>query len=384
LPQVLGEARDIILIDARGTGESGVIDCPNLQDGFDDLSEWAAVTGECGAQLGDAADRYGAADRAMDVEAVRDWLGYERIVFYGHSFAGVDAQAYAVRFPERVSGLVLDATFPLTERPDHWLRVAALYVSNSLRVADLACAEAASCSDKTGDASGTLAGIVTKVALAPLRGDATDGTEVVIDETYLFEAAREMDLPSLVAAAADYAAGDPQPLLDYAAENPSWYKSGGYAADPAIYSGGADVAGFCKERLDPWDPSNPIDMRRTALEAAVAALPEDIYAPWSITATGLYSYFDQCVEWPAPDQNSEAAVPRGLSNTTLPVLILVGDRDRLVPMTQSQELLEFYPNASFVVIPGVGHPALSGGLCVAELIADFVETLEPIDGEQCA
>lgn len=386
LPQVLGEGRDIILLDPRGTGESGVIDCPDLQDGFDDLSQWAALTGECGAQLGDASDRYGAADRAMDVEAVRDWLGYERIVFYGHSFSGVDAQAYAARWPERLSAMVLDATFPLTA--NHWPRVAELYVSTALRVADLACSEVASCAEKTDDPGGTLSATVTRIAEAPLRGVATDGTDVVVDETYLLEAAREMDLPSLVSAAADYVAGDAQPLLDYAAGNPSWYKSGGYEANPAIYSGGADVAGFCKEPLDPWDPSDPIDVRRAELDAAVAELPDDIYAPWSIGAVALYSYFDQCVEWPAPDQDSESAI-LGATNTTFPVLVLAGDRDRIVPMAQSQELLEFYPKASFVVIPGVDHPALSpndlsAGLCVAELIADFVETLEPIEGVQCA
>ena len=381
LPQVLGEARDIILLDARGTGESGVIDCPNLQNGFEDLSQWAAVTGECAAQLGDDADRYGAADRAMDLEAIRDWLRYEQIVLYGHSFSGVDAQVYAARWPERLTATVLDAASPLESR-DHWLRATELSVSNVLRVADLACAEVASCAESTKDPSGTLAGTVTRIAAAPLRGIATDGTEVVIDEGYLFEAAKDGDLPSLVSAAADFEAGDPQPLLDYAAENPSWYKSGGYG-DPAVYSGGADVAGFCKEPLDPWDPSHPIDVRRTELEAAMAELPEDVYAPWSVAAATPYSYLDQCIEWPAPDQNSESAVSLGTTKIALPVLVLAGDRDRLVPLAQSQELLDLFPNASFVVIPGADHPALSAGLCVAELIADFVDTLEPVEGEQC-
>lgn len=383
LPQVLGEARDIILLDARGTGESGVIDCPDLQDGFEDLSQWAAVTGECAAQLGDAADRYGAADRAMDLEAIRDWLDYERIVLYGHSFSGVDAQAYAARWPERLSTVVLDATFPLASK-DHWLRATELNVKNVLRVADLACAEVPSCAEKTDDPSGTLAGTVTRLAAAPLRGIATDGTEIVIDEGYVYEAAKDMDLPSLVSAAADYEAGDPQPLLDYAAENPPLYKSEElYGAEPGIYSGGADVAGFCKEPLDPWDPNNPIDVRRTELEAAMAELPQDIYAPWSIGAVALYSTFDQCVEWPAPDPNSESAIPLGTTNTTLPVLVLNGDHDRLVPAAQSRELLATFPNASFVVIPGADHPALSAGLCVAELIADFVDKLVPVEGEQC-
>jgi proline iminopeptidase len=47
---------------------------------------------------------------ARDVDAVRDGLGAERLVLFGHSYGGFIALEYALRFPERIAGLVLCAT----------------------------------------------------------------------------------------------------------------------------------------------------------------------------------------------------------------------------------------------------------------------------------
>lgn len=55
----------------------------------------------------DAQGRYGAKDMAEDVHAVADALGLERFVLVGHSFGGTVAGEYAIRWPERLAGLVL-------------------------------------------------------------------------------------------------------------------------------------------------------------------------------------------------------------------------------------------------------------------------------------
>ena len=40
-------------------------------------------------------------------------------------------------------------------------------------------------------------------------------------------------------------------------------------------------------------------------------------------------------------------------------------------------MLSVFPSAgSLVIVPGAGHPALSGGACVRDLIADFINTLQ--------
>ncbi|MGE0606057.1 MAG: alpha/beta fold hydrolase [Pirellulales bacterium] len=47
-----------------------------------------------------------------DVDALREHLGLERIAVLGSSYGGMVAQGYAIRYPERVSNLVLSVTAP--------------------------------------------------------------------------------------------------------------------------------------------------------------------------------------------------------------------------------------------------------------------------------
>ncbi len=54
----------------------------------------------------DSQDRYGAKDMAEDVNAVADTLGLKRFVLVGHSFGGIVVGEYAIRWPERLAGLV--------------------------------------------------------------------------------------------------------------------------------------------------------------------------------------------------------------------------------------------------------------------------------------
>ena len=47
-----------------------------------------------------------------DLEAFRQYLGLQRISVLGSSYGGIVAQGYAVRYPDRVSNLILVATAP--------------------------------------------------------------------------------------------------------------------------------------------------------------------------------------------------------------------------------------------------------------------------------
>ena len=47
-----------------------------------------------------------------DVDALRDYLGLDRIAVLGSSYGGMVAQGYAIRYPDRVSNLILVATSP--------------------------------------------------------------------------------------------------------------------------------------------------------------------------------------------------------------------------------------------------------------------------------
>ncbi len=53
---------------------------------------------------------YTLTNMVKDIERVRRHFGFRRFVLLGHSFGGMLAQAYAVRYPKRILGLVLAGT----------------------------------------------------------------------------------------------------------------------------------------------------------------------------------------------------------------------------------------------------------------------------------
>lgn len=44
---------------------------------------------------------------AVDADALRTYLGYEKIILFGHSYGGYLAQEYAIRFGQHLAGLIL-------------------------------------------------------------------------------------------------------------------------------------------------------------------------------------------------------------------------------------------------------------------------------------
>ena len=102
------DRRDLLTIDLRGTGRSGAIDCPDLQHG---IGEQTAALRDCGRQLGASAWLYGSGERAEDIEDVRAALGIPRLDYYGLSGGGLQVQAYAARYGERLRTAVMDAPY---------------------------------------------------------------------------------------------------------------------------------------------------------------------------------------------------------------------------------------------------------------------------------
>ena len=130
--------RDLILMDNRGTGGSGAIDCPRLQAGKGDYTR---EVGRCAERLGPAADAYGTGAAADDLAAVLDALGVPVVSLYGDSYGTYFAQAFAVRHPDRVDAVVLDAAFAV-DGFDPWGRT----TTDAIRAAwSTVCARSRTC-----------------------------------------------------------------------------------------------------------------------------------------------------------------------------------------------------------------------------------------------
>jgi pimeloyl-ACP methyl ester carboxylesterase len=112
----LRSTHDIVLVDQRGTGESGSLRCPmprHESEFFGAIFPRATVRA-CRDSLTARADlrRYGTADAMDDLDEVRAALGYDRIDVEGQSYGSLAARVYARRHPSRVRSLVLIGVVP--------------------------------------------------------------------------------------------------------------------------------------------------------------------------------------------------------------------------------------------------------------------------------
>lgn len=112
------DTHDTVTVDQRGTGCSGVIDCPSVQ-----LTNFITVQNvtDCGLKLGVKSDLYGMQDAAADIVAVLDFLNISTPVdLYGESYGTFAIQAFAGNFPSRVRSIVADGAYSVLSL-DPWL-----------------------------------------------------------------------------------------------------------------------------------------------------------------------------------------------------------------------------------------------------------------------
>ena len=384
----LMDTRDLILLDQRGVGKSGAINCPHLQHGVEPIR---TSIRECGEQLGSTASLYASDNIALDIEAVRAALGIDLLDFYGGSNAAVDIQAYAARFPQHLRSAVLDSPVSTVGAnpfdpysPRGWLRAAKLI-----------CARSQSCAAEHRNTARTIAWLARRLRHHPVEGVGRDAsgerrhvrvTEGVLLWNLLGSDAGGSVAPSEIgAAAAALRRGDRRPLLRLAAENIGpFFGDEGKAPN---FSAGESSARYCNDNPMPWDKSAPRSVRKAQFEAAKAALPKDEFDPFSIDAwlaplpTGPIGP-DACIDWPAPSYNIPAPIPPGAQLPgNVPALILTGDID-LSTVTETAGLLaDAWPNSSLVTIANAGHhtgtPLGGRNQCSDAIIVAFIADLAP-------
>lgn len=371
---------DLILVDNRGTGSSGAIDCPRLQLG---RGSYVREVGRCGRKLGKRADAYGTGAAADDLAAVLDRLKVPVVDIYGDSYGTYFAQAFAVRHPARVRAVVLDGAYAVTGF-DPWEREQIEQIRFAWRAV---CERSGACER---DPVAELGALVQRLERRPLVGKArdADGTlrRVRVDGLLIEQLSGDGSFyyaiyRDLLAAGRAYERGDPRPLLRLGAESVAAYEP---SADPSGYSQGAYAAVACHDYPNLWDKQAGLEGRREQLAAARAHLAPDTFAPFPVDlwlkSTVEYQLVYGCLRWPAP-RFEDPAVPAGAKFPTVPVLVLDGDLDSVTPLGDSEAAAALFPNSRLVVVRNVGHVTALGDFdrCGSVLVRRFLTHLDPGD-----
>lgn len=376
------DLHDLLLIDDRGRGFSGAIDCEELQHG---TAPWDQAMADCATQLGNAASRYGTGDIAQDTEDVRAALGYDKVDYFGLSYGGADVTAYATRFGEHLRSIVLDApvgTPALTPFVFDQYRTHA-----EPRLVRLDCLRSPTCSPDHAFPNAELDALISTVRLSPVEGDAYDANgnlkHVRIDEDQLLnnvidnQTGNFTSTGELLAAAGSLWQGDPKPLLRLGAEGYFSQLEGDFG-DPTFFSMGDQMATLCADVHEPWNWHVPLRQRTAQFADAVSALPIGYFAPFSKpVATGLlFSFFNrECLYWEMPSSSSPIA-PHHPAYPYTPTLVLSGDMDSRVPFEEVSKVAALFPSSTLVTVVEAGHGTVLWTQCAANLASEFIATVQ--------
>ncbi len=354
-------SRNVLLLDARGTGGSRPLVCRNAEgeaaitDGDTseiDLDVARDFARRCADTLGAEADlrHYGTSEHVDDLEAVRSAIGAPKVNLIGISYGTRVAQQYAARYPASTRALVLDSVAPNTMvlGNEHAKNLEAALAAQFAR-----CRADAGCGEKIGDPAALLAEVRRKLEapdLAPVRfRDSVSGEWReekpafghlgMLLRMYAYSPEAATLLPFLVHEAAQ---GRYESML---ALSTSMVRN----LSDQIYHG-MQLSVMCTEDADEWR-ADPADAG-------------------SVLGTEFIDFARaQCEVWPRGTRDPAFRQP--LSGD-LPVLLLSGEFDPVTPPRYADEVVAHLPNGRHLVLPGQGHSVVGLG-CMPKLFAQFIE-----------
>jgi pimeloyl-ACP methyl ester carboxylesterase len=348
----------LVAFDNRGTGDSGVINCPALQSsGFVTAEAGAALARDCATIIGPQREFYSTRDHAEDIDAVRAALDVSRIALFGVSYGTKLSLWYALAHPGNVERLLLDSVVP-PQFPDPFERNVLSQIPRALR----GFCSGGFCRGATTNFAGDAAALANQLQARPIEGkviipsgavravgmNGEKFLSMLIDTDLSPGLAAEM--PAAVRAAR---AGYTRPLLRLFDLN---QRANRLAAEDLSF--GLYAATNCADGRFPWAPGTPPDRRRALVEATIAGFPDGVLGPFGDWAARLgTAYF--CEQWPSPAGNA----PIGAGPfPNVPVLAVNGAFDLRTPTANALAVIDQFPQGRLLEVPGVGHSVLTADL----------------------
>jgi pimeloyl-ACP methyl ester carboxylesterase len=361
--------RAVVVLDQRGTGNSGLLRCRVLEKA--DLLKAGKEAAICAKRLGARRDYYTSDDTVADMDQLRAALGVKKWSVYGVSYGTHVATRYAQRHPSRVDRLVLDSVVE-PGGPDPLYGPTFQAVPRVLRSL---CAGVL-CRTVTSDIVADLARLVAKLGGRPLKGrvvgmdakarKASFGRNRLFATmlTGDFDASLRAELPTAVRSALR---DDPAPILRLA-HRASQIEGGG--DDPRFLSAMLYATTVCTDQTFPWDWNADPVTRLAQARAAVDAIPEQALAPFDRKTAFDSDEIDLCSRWPAVKR---PALPPPGPLPDLPALLVSGQDDLRTPLEGAQKLAALLPRSTLVSVPGTGHSVYGSDLtgCSGRALAAF-------------
>ncbi|WHZ19928.1 MAG: alpha/beta fold hydrolase [Rhodanobacteraceae bacterium] len=359
----LQKHHDILVLDQRGTGGSHALSCPEVekaQMGQENLPFDAARVkaniAKCLAEVEKHADpRYYTTTIAVaDLEAVRQALGAPKFDLVGISYGTRMAQQYATAHPDAVRSIVLDSVAPNT------LILGETFASDLERALQLqseACLATPACKQAFGDWRKTLLDLHARLQAKPVENvsfrdprtnepvtrNVTGDTLAGLVHLFAYNAEASALLPLDVAQAAK---GNYAPLLGQ-----TQIGEGDLSGN---MNGGMQLSVMCSEDA-PFLTPRPEDagtlLGTQAIERIQAA----------------------CSVWPRGEVPKDFHQP---FKSSIPTLILSGERDPVTPPRFAEEVLKGLSNGRVLELKGMGHGELTIG-CMPKVVTQFVDKLDP-------
>ncbi|MFI6505786.1 alpha/beta hydrolase [Nonomuraea typhae] len=385
LTEPLAADHDLLLIDPRGTGQSGALTCGLTDTHLPTRPELRRAAARCAANLGPRAEGYTSAATADDIDAVRRRLGVGKIVLYGVSYGTYLLPIYAERHPDTVRSILLSGAYPVGFDP--LSAPSARAVSLTLR---RICERSAACDG--GAAVRDLKAVNARLRAEPRPMTITVNgrprtlalTESMLAFVLSFPASHAVGttpgkaplIGRLPAQLRRAARGDFRPLTKEIGAQ--YEEMSADRSDQAL-----STAVVCNDYARPWSVDAPVRERLRQFNRAVErARPAEFgaFSPRAF-ATSPLDGGDLCIAWP----KTGTARPYQLTGKLpdVPTLVISGDLDSNTTDENGRLNAAQFPRARFLSVPNTGHvPEGDSTGCAISIVVDFIRD-ERLGGTSC-
>ncbi len=389
----IAEHYDLVFMDQRGVGLSHPIQCPvatsvyyrGTADPADPTQRDAVASAaktyvaDCMTESkADVADLpfYATTNAVEDLEAIRDYLGVDKMMLYGESYGTQYVQTYAAAHPDRIKALFIDGPVDLVPDAITYYTEGARAFEDVLLQTMAACKADPACRAgfAGGDPLASYDALAAKLKAGPISYRFPTATGTFED--------RQLTLTDLTYLAYDYAYGPDdrsQFLRDLAAASKGDYVPlaraayDAYAVDPETlqaipdptYSDAMYYATECQDYgfyLDGGTPDQRVD----------AWLAQGQKAGINDLRLGSTFYGDMpCVYWPAQPKSDPR--PKAIVDPPYPTFIMTATADVATPIANAMRLFGRLDDAYMFEAIGGDHVIYGrGDVCPDKPITDYL------------